>query len=65
MENPEPRVETWHLVVFIIAGVLLAYFGQGMPGANVAGLGLIALGIVYLVYLGYKSYRQNTKKKRL
>ncbi len=65
MENPEPRVETWRLVAFIIAGVLLAYFGRGMPGANVAGLGLIGLGIVYLVYLGYRSHRQNTKKKRL
>ncbi len=64
MENPEPRVETWRLVVFIIAGILMAYFGQGMPGANVAGLVLIGLGIVYLVYLSYRSYRHNTKKKR-
>ncbi len=65
MENPEPRVETWRFIVFIIGGLLLAYFGQRMPGANVAGLGLIGLGIVYLVYLAYRSYRQNTKKKRL
>ncbi len=64
MENPEPRVETWRLIAFIIVGVLMAYFGQGMPGANVTGLVLIGLGIVYLVYLGYRSYRQNTKRKR-